>query len=62
MEASEDSASSTTVQSNGMSTGQSPWDAHLAAASAARPEIPVIGAFVGAFVFAKLLKALGGGE
>ena len=58
MEASDDSVSATTVES----TGQSPWDAHLAADSPSRPEIPVIGAFVGAFVFAKLLKALGGGE
>ena len=41
---------------------QSPWDAHEAAASGSdRPEIPVIGAFVGGFVLAKLLKALGGG-
>jgi hypothetical protein len=62
MEASDDSVSTTSVQSNGSSTGQSPWEAHLAAGSASHPEIPVIGAFVGAFVFAKLLKALGGGE
>jgi hypothetical protein len=45
--------------SNGSS--QSPWAAHEAAQPAGRPELPVIGAFVGAFVFAKLLKALGGG-
>ena len=62
MEASDYSASTTPAQSDGSSSGQSPWDAHLAAESTAHPEIPVIGAFVGAFVFAKLLKALGGGE
>jgi hypothetical protein len=62
MEASDDSVNTTIAQSNGSSTGQSPWDAHLAAASAGRPELPVIGAFVGGFVVAKLLKALGGGE
>jgi hypothetical protein len=47
--------------SNG-STSQSPWTAHEAADSVGRPEIPVIGAFVGAFLFAKLLKKLGGGD
>jgi hypothetical protein len=47
--------------SNG-STSQSPWDAHQAADSAGRPEIPVIGALVGGFVLAKILKALGGGD
>jgi hypothetical protein len=47
--------------SNGSST-QSPWAAHEAAESVGRPELPVIGAFVGAFVFAKLLKKLGGGD
>ena len=62
MEASDDSVSATTAESTGSSTGQSPWDAHLAADSASRPEIPVIGAFVGGLVFAKLLKALGGDE
>ena len=46
--------------SNG--SNQSPWEAHEAAASVGRPEIPVIGAFVGAFVLAKVLKALGGGD
>jgi hypothetical protein len=46
--------------SNGSS--QSPWAAHEAAEPAGRPEIPVIGAFVGGFVLAKLLKALGGGD
>lgn len=55
-------ASETNATSNGAST-QSPWAAHEAAASAsARPEIPVIGAFVGGFVLAKVLKALGGGN
>jgi hypothetical protein len=46
--------------SNGSS--QSPWEAHEAGESVGRPEIPVIGAFVGGFVLAKLLKALGGGD
>jgi hypothetical protein len=46
--------------SNG--SNQSPWEAHEAAPSAGRPEIPVIGAFVGAFLFAKVLKALGGDD
>ena len=49
-----------TAASNGSS--QSPWEAHEAAESNAHPEIPVIGAFVGGFVLAKLLKALGGGD
>jgi hypothetical protein len=47
--------------SNG-SGSQSPWAAHEAADSGDRPEIPVIGAFVGGFLFAKLLKKLGGGD
>jgi hypothetical protein len=46
--------------SNGSS--QSPWAAHEAAESVGRPELPVIGAFVAAFVFAKLLKKFGGGD
>jgi hypothetical protein len=49
-----------TASSNGST--QSPWAAHEAAGSAGRPEIPVIGAFVGAFVLAKVLKALGGDD
>ena len=44
---------STTAASNGSST-QSPWAAHEAAEPVGRPELPVIGAFVGGFVFAKL--------
>ena len=47
---------------NGASSGESPWAAHEAADSVGRPEIPVIGAFVGGFVFAKILKKLGGGD
>jgi hypothetical protein len=47
--------------SNG-SSSETAWEAHDAAASVGRPEIPVIGAFVGGFVVAKLLKALGGGD
>jgi hypothetical protein len=46
--------------SNGSS--QSPWEAHEAAESVGRPELPVIGAFVAGFVFAKLLKKFGGGD
>ena len=47
--------------SNGSST-QSPWAAHEAATSVGRPEIPVIGALVGGFVLAKILKKLGGDD
>jgi len=55
-------ASEYTQTSNG-SSSESPWKAHQAAASAdAHPETPVIGAFVGGFVLAKLLKAIGGGD
>jgi hypothetical protein len=61
MEASESSAT-TAAQSDGSSAGQSPWAAHQAADIVARPEVPVIAAFVGGFVFAKLLKAIGGGD
>jgi hypothetical protein len=61
MEASDYSASST-VESDGSGSGQSPWAAHQAADSVNHPEIPVIAAFVGGFVFAKLLKAIGGGD
>ena len=51
----------TSASNNGQS--QSPWDAHQAATSnPGKPELPVIGAFVGAFVFAKLLKKFGGGD
>jgi hypothetical protein len=46
--------------SNGSS--QSPWEAHAAAETTGRPEIPVIGALVGGFILAKLLKAIGGGD
>ena len=49
-----------TAASNGST--QSPWAAHEAAASSDRPELPVIAAFVGGFVFARLLKAFGGGD
>jgi hypothetical protein len=47
--------------SNG-SSQQSPWAAHEAADSVGRPELPVIGAFVAGFVFAKLLGKFGGGD
>jgi hypothetical protein len=49
-----------TAASNGSS--QSPWAAHEAAESVGRPEIPVIAAFVGGFVLAKLIGALGGSD
>jgi hypothetical protein len=53
-------ASTEFTQTNGSS--QSPLEAHEAAGSGSeRPEIPVIGALVGGFIFAKLLKKLGGG-
>jgi hypothetical protein len=51
----------TSASTNGQA--QSPWDAQQAAsADSGRPEIPVIGALVGGFVFAKLLKKLGGDD
>jgi hypothetical protein len=49
-----------TAASNG--SGQSPWAAHEAGATNPHPEYPVIGAFIGGFVFAKLLKKLRGGD
>jgi hypothetical protein len=49
-----------TAATNGSS--QSPWEAHQAAEPVGRPELPVIGAFVAGFVFAKLLKKFGGGD
>jgi hypothetical protein len=56
MEASDYSETTATpASSNGSS--QSPWQAHEAATnSVGRPELPVIGAFVAGFVFAKLLR------
>ncbi len=51
---------SPTAASNG--SGQSPWDAHTAAQTNARPEIPVIAAFVGGFILAKLLGRFGGDD
>jgi hypothetical protein len=50
----------TAASTNGSS--QSPWEAHQAAESVTRPELPVIAAFVGGFVFAKLLKKFGAGD
>jgi hypothetical protein len=61
MEAS-DSTAPAAAQANGASGGQSPWDAHIAAQSPSHPELPVIGAFVGGFILAKLLHAIGGGD
>jgi hypothetical protein len=48
----------------GGAAGPSPHEADRAAAGAAdpgRPEIAVIGAFAGAFLFAQILKRIGGG-
>jgi hypothetical protein len=59
MEASDQTASET-ASSNGSS--QSPWQAHLQGATVGHPEIPVVGAFVGGFVLAKLLGAIRGRE
>lgn len=60
MEASE---YSTTASAATNGSTQSPWAAHEAATNqVGRPEVPVIGAFVGAFVLAKVLKAIGGGD
>ena len=58
MEAS-DYSTTTDATSNG--SGQSPWAAHETAETNAHPEIPVIGAFLGGFIMAKVLKAMGGG-
>jgi hypothetical protein len=55
-----EASSEYTATSNGSS--QSPWEAHEAAESVGRPELPVIGAFVAGFVFAKLLAKFGGGD
>ena len=55
-----EASSEYTAASNGSS--QSPWEAHEAAESVGRPELPVIGAFVAGFVFAKLLAKFGGGD
>jgi hypothetical protein len=55
-----EASSEYTATSNGSS--QSPWEAHEAAESVGRPELPVIGAFVAGFVFAKLLARFGGGD
>jgi hypothetical protein len=45
------------------SPSESPWQAQQAASEAEpRPELLLGGAFVGGFVFAKLLKRLRGGD
>jgi len=54
-----------TIGGDAAGGGTSPADADRAAAASAgrdRPELLVAGAFVGAFVFAKLLKRLGGSD
>ena len=55
---------STTAASNGSSQHEheSPWVMHHTADTVGRPELPVIAAFVGGFVFAKLLGRFGGGN
>jgi hypothetical protein len=55
-----EASSEYTATSNGSS--QSPLEAHQAVESPGRPELPVIGAFVAGFVFAKLLGRFGGGD
>jgi hypothetical protein len=55
-----EASSAYTAQSNGSS--QSPWEAQQAAEPVGRPELPVIGAFVAGFVFAKLLGRFGGDD
>ena len=55
-----ESSTEYTAANNGSS--QSPWAAHEAAESVGRPELPVIGAFVAGFVFARLLKLFGGDD
>ena len=43
--------------------GQSPWEAHEAAVEeTGHPELAVLAALAGGFIFAKVLKALGGDE
>jgi len=61
MEASDYTASASESASSNGST-QSPWAAHEAADHVGRPEIPVIAAFVGGFVLAKLFGHLRGGD
>jgi hypothetical protein len=61
MEAS-DPTTSTAAASNGHPHGDSPWVAHHTADQVGRPELPVIAAFVGGFVFAKLLGRFGGDD
>lgn len=62
MEAGDYSTTPTTDASASNGSGQSPLAAHEAAATNPHPEYPVIAAFVGGFVLAKLLKKLGGGN
>jgi hypothetical protein len=58
MEAGDYMTTGETASTNGH--GQSPWEAHEAAEPVGHPEIPVIAAFVGGFLFAKLLRSLRG--
>ena len=61
MEAGEFSTTDTAA-TNG-SSGQSPWAAHQAApSSSGHPEIPVIAAFVGGFLLAKLIGRFGSSD
>ena len=57
-----DYTTSTETSSNGHAQGESPWVAHHTADQVGRPELPVIAAFVGGFVFAKLLGRFGGDD
>jgi hypothetical protein len=57
-----DYTTSSTAASNGQARHESPWIAHQSADQVGRPELPVIAAFVGGFVFAKLLGRFGGGD
>ena len=55
---------SSTAGSNGSNQNEheSPWVPHHTAETYGRPELPVIAAFVGGFVFAKLLGRFGGDD
>ena len=60
-----DHTDSPTAASNGTSTQAPPesgWVAHPTPDTVGRPELPVIAAFVGGFVFAKLLGRFGGSD
>jgi len=60
MEAGDDYTTSASEAASSNGQAQSPWAAHEAADSVGRPELPVIAAFVGGFVLAKLLRRMRG--